>query len=71
MAEVAGHPLNLAAVVSNHRGSVADVQKQPDGDLKNVVSYHGDETLPFGDVVPLQLVFGWMDAVFGEELIDI
>ena len=33
-----------------------------------MISYHSLEALPFGDVVPLELVFGRMDTIVAEKL---
>ena len=49
--------MDLAALISNHRRSVAIIQSETDGDLDDVVPHDGFQALPFRNVVPLDLVF--------------
>ena len=52
-----GGTVDLAALVSNHRWSLAIVQSETDGDLNDVVPHDGLQALPFRHVIPLELVF--------------
>ena len=71
MADHAGDPVSLAALVPNRRGSASVIQEQPDGDLHDMIPHNGLEALPSCDVVPLELILRRVDPVLTEELVDV
>ncbi len=57
MANHTSHLLDLAILISNHRRPATNVQKQPDRDLDDMISYDCLKALPFRDVVSFEFVF--------------
>ncbi len=70
-AEGEGGGVGSAGFVADHGWAAAVVQDETDGDLHDVVADDGFEAFPFGDVVPLEFLFGRVDAVIAEDSVGV
>ena len=73
MANHARCSLNAAALVPYDRRLVPAnvVQKQPNGDLHDMIPDDCLQTLPSCDVVSFELVFGGVDTPVAEEIVSV